>query len=184
MTIQPGFYLQAKPDFSSIWFPIGVRREVVIWLDFKSEKDDTFALSIERHYPQSLVEPVTLHNEDINALLYGVLTAIEIYTGLNPDRYVLCKSDDPIASMIFRIMLRSNRDVLEKGFSVNIFNETAEIDWTAEEGTSCPPFTLKRIADSPSVQPDRANHKYTLDSQILNCSLTVFMLIQVVPELN
>jgi len=176
------FHLQAKPDFSSFWFPIGANRETWVYLNFVPQNDETVGVSIERHHMHE--GNCELMDRDVDAFIYGVLLGIEFYSGMYPEKCLFCKSDDLVQCTIFRIMLRSNRHLLERVFSVSVLEEKAEIDWPSYGEHSFPAYTLKRICDTPAVQADMSNYKYNVHSVFFNLSVTVQMLIHFHSQLN
>lgn len=176
------FHLQAKPDFSSFWFPIGAKRETFVYVNFVPQTGETVGISIERHHLHE--ENDQLKDQDVDSFLYGVLLAIEFYSGLYPGKCLFCKSDDPVQSIIFRMILRSNRHILERVFFVSVLEEKGEIDWPSYGEHTFPAYTLKRIGDTPTVQADLSNYKYNVHSAFFNLSVTVQMLIHFHSQLN
>jgi len=176
------FHLQAKPDFSSFWFPIGAKRETFVYVNFIPQTAESVSTSVERHHLHE--ENTELEERDVDSFVFGVLLAIEFYSGLYPDKCLLCKSDDPVQSIIFRMILRSNRHILERVFSVIVADEKGEIDWPSYGEHSFPGYTLKRICNTPAVQADMSNYKYNVHSAFFNLSVTVQMLIHFHSQLN
>lgn len=181
---QPGFYLQARPDLSLFWFPIGSRRELAIYIEFTPESDSSSSISIEHFRPFKDVGSPSLSDQDVDALIFGVLIAVEAYTGLYPNKYVAFDPKDPICSMIFRVMLRTYRDILQKAFSITLLGEADAIYGASNGETICPAFSLKRTSGAPTVQIDQSKEKYTLRSLLFDFPLTIFALVQVQTKTN
>lgn len=181
---QPGFYLQAMPDLSIFWFPVGSRRELAIFIEFTSESDSSSSISIEHFRPFKDVGTLSLSDEDVDALLFGVLIAVEAYTSLYPNKYVVFDPKDQICSMIFRVMLRTYRDILEKAFSITLLGEADTIDRASNGETISPAFSLKRTSGAPTVQSDESKDRYTLHSLLFDFPVTVFALVQVQTNTN
>lgn len=176
------FHLQAKPDFSSFFYPIGAKSETVVYLNFIPQPDETVAVSIERHHLHE--ENNQLTDRDVDAFIYGVLLAIEFYSGLYPNKCLLCKSDDPVESIIFRLVLREYRHILDRVFLRSFVDGNEAIDWPSYGEYAFPGYTLKRINDTPTVQADMSNYKYNVHSTLFNLSVTVQMLIHFHGQLN
>jgi|SRR6185437_2597469 len=181
MQIVSEFHLQAKPDFSSFWFPVGGNGETWVYLNFVPQKEGIVGVSIERHH---LGDNSGLLDRDVDVFFYGLLLGIEFYSGLYPNKCLLFKSDDEIQSIVFRTMLRSYRDMLERVFSFHVLDDKGEIDWSTYGEGAVPAFTLKRLGGTPSVKADLSNYKYNVQSVLFDLSVTVQMLVHFHGTLN
>ena len=159
MSLQPCIILQAQPDFSSFWFTLGLRGALLMELRFTSRRTDVSDLTIERRYVFEDPIPAFFNEQDVTNLLHAVVQAIELYTGKYPDRSVRCRAGDQIQTTIFRIILRSNHDILAAIFSIDE-EERAHFRPFSRKPES-PTFVLKRKPD-----PLRKPHpiQYTLNT--------------------
>lgn len=176
------FHLQARPDFSSFFFPVGANSKTVVYLNFIPQNDETIAVSIERHHLHE--ENDQLRQRDVDAFFYGVLLTLELYSSLYPDKRLLCRSDDDDQSIIFRTILGNYRDILNRVFSITVLDEKEEIESLSYSKNAFSAYTLKRLDDTPSVKADLSNYKYNMHSALFDLSVTVQMLIHFHSQLN
>jgi hypothetical protein len=159
MSFQTCIFLQAQPDFSSFWFTLGLRGALLMELRFTGRRNEIFDLTIERRYVFEDPQPPFFNEQDVYNLLHAVVQAIELYTGKYPERSVRCRSGDQIQSTIFRIILRSNQDILAAVFSID--QEEKERFRPFSRRPESPTFLLKRKPD-----PQRKAHpiQHTLNT--------------------
>lgn len=164
MSHQTCIILEAQADFSAFWFTLGVRGALLMEMRFTSRQSNVsrqqlnvsrqqlnvFDLTLERRYLFEDPQPAFFNEKDVDTLLYAVVHAIELYTGKYPDRSVCCKAGDQIQTAIFRIILRTNQEILAGMFSID--EERKERFRPFGRRPDDPSFVLKRKPD-PQRRP-------------------------------
>jgi hypothetical protein len=155
MSYQTCICLQAQADFSAFWFTLGIRGALLMEMRFTSQHPNVFDLTLEKRYLFEDPQPLFFNENDVDTLLYAVVQAIELYTGKYPERSVRCKAGDNIQTAIFRIILRTNQEMLAGLFSID--EEGKERFRPFGRRLDNPSFLLKRKPD-----PQRGPHPMQL----------------------
>lgn len=114
-------------------------------LDVSRRKLNVFDLTLEKRYLFEDPQPVFFNENDVDTMLYAVVQAIELYTGKYPERSIRCKAGDTIQTMIFRIILHTNQEILAGLFSID--EEGRERFRPFARRQDNPSFLLKRKPD-------------------------------------
>lgn len=114
-------------------------------LNVSQQQLNVFDLTLEKRYLFEDPQPAFFNENDVDTLLYAVVQAIELYTGKYPERSVRCKGGDSIQTAIFRIILRTNQEVLAGLFSID--EEGKERFRPFSRRPDNPNFLLKRKPD-------------------------------------
>jgi Family of unknown function (DUF6934) len=155
MSYQTCICLQAQADFSAFWFTLGVRGALLMEMRFTGQQQNVFDLTLEKRYLFEDPLPAFFNENDVDTLLYAVVQAIELYTGKYPERSVRCKAGEQIQTLIFKMILRTNQEVLAGMFSIN--EEGKERFRPFSRRPDDPSFLLKRKPD-----PQRGPHPIQL----------------------
>jgi hypothetical protein len=145
MSYQTCICLQAQADFSAFWFTLGVRGALLMEMRFTSQHPNVFDLTLEKRYLFEDPQPAFFNENDVDTLLYAVVQAIELYTGKYPERSVRCKAGEQIQTLIFRMILRANQEMLAGMFSID--EEGKERFRPFRRRPDDPSFLLKRKPD-------------------------------------
>jgi hypothetical protein len=146
MSYQTCICLQAEDDFSAFWFTLGVRGALLMEMRFTRQRPNVFDLTLERRYLFEDPQPAFFNEKDVDTLLYAVVQAIELYTGKYPERSVRCRAGDDIQTAIFRIILRTNQEILAALFSID--EEAKERFRPFGRRAENPSFVLTRKPDT------------------------------------
>lgn len=114
-------------------------------LNVSSQQLNVFDLTLEKRYLFEDPQPAFFNENDVDMMLYAVVQAIELYTGKYPERSVRCKAGDQIQTAIFRIILRTNQEILAGMFSID--EEGKERFRPFDRRPDNPSFLLKRKPD-------------------------------------
>ncbi len=118
MTIQTGIHLQAQPDFGAFRFNMGLAGSIRFDLYFTCQRPGIFNLTIEEHMRLGCFYPFMVTPEDADGLLLTIIQVIELYTGKYPDRVVRLRGSTEMQGLLFRIILRSQQEILCPLFTI------------------------------------------------------------------
>jgi len=163
MSHQTCIILEAQADFSAFYFTLGVRGALLMEMRFTCRHSDLFDLTLERRFLFEDPQPALFNETDVDTLLYAVVHAIELYTGKYPDRSVCCKAGDNVQTSIFRIILRTNQEMLAGMFSID--DDRKERFRPFSRRAEDPYFVLKRKPD-PHRMPQPAQLTLNTYSQL------------------
>lgn len=118
MSVLTGIHVQAQPDFSVFRFHTGFAGSITFDLLFTSQRPGIFDLIIRERQTLGCFYPFLVTPDDVEGLLLTIIQIIELYTGKYPDRVVRLKGSTEMQGLLFRIILRSQQEILCPLFTI------------------------------------------------------------------
>jgi hypothetical protein len=97
---------------------MGLANSIRFDLFFTCQRPGIFNLTIEEHMRLGCFFPCMVTPEDADGLLLTIIQVIELYTGKYPDRVVRLKGSTEMQGLLFRVILRSQLEILCPLFTI------------------------------------------------------------------